>query len=97
MLAVVLYWFWRLGLPTTYVVAFAALGTGLAALLYGTTRPWRRVAFGLATPLLVFGAAVPVLPDDRIPLAAAAAGVAAGLACAATLWVEIRRRAAAAR
>jgi len=96
-LAVVLYWFWRLGLPMPYVVAFAALSTGLAAFLYGTTRPWRRVAFGLATPLLVFGAAVPVLPGDRIPLVAAVAGVAAGLACAAILWVQIRLQMAAAR
>ena len=94
-MAVILSWFWHLGLQASYVIAFAALCTGLATLVYATTRPWRRVAFGLAMPLLVFGAAVPVLHGDRIPLAAAAAGVAAGLGCAGILYAEIRLRTAA--
>ncbi len=91
-LAVILSWFWHLGMQASYVIAFAALCTGLATLVYAITRPWRRVAFGLALPLLVFGAAVPVLPGDRIPLAAAAAGVVAGLGCAGILYAEIRSR-----
>ena len=92
MLAVVLYWFWRLGLPGTFVVAFAALCIGLVTLLWATSGPLRRVGFGFAAPLLVFAATAPRLPVQRIPLAAAVAGVAAGLACAAILWVEIRLR-----
>lgn len=96
-LAAVLYWFWRTGLPMTFVLAAGALCAGVATLCWGTTKPSRRTAFGIAGPLLGFASAVPVLPAARIPLAAAAAGVAAGLACTAILWIEDRMRTASVR
>jgi hypothetical protein len=96
-LAVMLHWFWRLGLPVTFVVAFAAVCIGLATLLWAASGPTRRVGFGFAGPLLVFGAVAPLVPAQRILLAAAVTGVVAGLACGAILWVDIRLRSRAVR
>lgn len=96
-LAAVLYWFWRTGLPLNFVLAAGALCAGVTTLCWGTTSPSRRSAFGIAGPLLGFASVLPVLPAARIPLAAAAAGVAAGLACTAILWIEGRMRTASVR
>jgi hypothetical protein len=88
MLAAFLLWLRHVGAPLPYILAVAAFCCGLLALIYATTRPWRRIGIGLGLPLIAFGMLVLVLPADRVFLAAGCTGIASGCACAAILWME---------
>ncbi len=85
-----LLWQLRVGTPASYLVSSTAFFVGVLVMVYATTRPWRRVGFGLAVPLLVFGAAVPILSPSGMLIAAAGTGVVAGLSCASIIAIQMR-------
>ena len=85
-----LLWQVRVGTPVSYLVSSTAFFVGVVVMVYATTSPWRRVGFGLAVPLLVFGAAVPILSPSGMLIAAAGTGVVAGLSCASIIAIQMR-------
>jgi len=85
-----LAWQFLQGVSGSYLLSTTAFWGGLVTMIYATTQPWRRVGFGLAIPLLIFGAAVPGIAPEDILLAAACTGVTAGLACASIISVQMR-------
>jgi hypothetical protein len=90
--AVLAFFAWQLHLGATllHLVSFTAFFGGIVAMIYATTRPWRRVGFGLAVPLLTFGALVPAIPKEQILIGSACTGVIAGLSCAVIIAVQMR-------
>jgi hypothetical protein len=83
-------WQLHLGVSVTHLVSFTTFFGGIVVMIYATTRAWRRVGFGLAVPLVAFGALVPVMPPERVVIGSACTGVVAGLSCAAIIAVQMR-------
>ena len=86
-----LLWQLRVGVPASYVVSSTVFFVGVVVMIYATTRPWRRVGFGLAVPLLALGVVVPVLPPGGMMIAAAGTGMLAGLSCASIIAIQMRQ------
>ena len=82
-----------IGVTAALIASTAAFFTGVITLLYAISAWPRRLAAGLAVPIMIYGAAIPVLsPHERMVFAALAVAIAAACSAAILAWQRTRVR-----
>jgi hypothetical protein len=90
---VIAYFVWQgwLGVPAAQIASTAAFFTGVITMLYAISAWPRRLAAGLAVPIMIYGGLIPVLSADQRMVFAALAVTCAGLLSASILSWQLGR------
>lgn len=80
-----------LGAPPKFIASTATFLVGLVSLVYGISSWSRRPAVGLAIPIMVFAAVLPILSGPQIVVFAPLSAMVATLATAAALAWQLSR------